>query len=387
MSEKQPQVLLVSPHGKPGGAERALANLARRLPAEGFAVRAAVLGDGPLVGWLEAAGCPTSVFEAGRLRQPVRATRTVAALRNLLQREPSIVVVSLMDKGHIYGGAAARTLGIPAVWWQQVLPMRSRFEALAARIPSAAVVCVSDEGLAAQRRLTPDRHVVKIENGVPVRELRSRRGAGAAIRAALGWESSPIVGIVARLQRWKGQEDFLRAAATVAKSFPEVRYLVVGGAILGWEGSYPDDLRRLAVELGLGDTVHFAGHQADSAAWLDALDVSVLASRDDVFPLVLLEAMALGKPVVATASGGPAQIVIDGESGLLVPPSDPTAMAGAISIVLADSQLASRLGDGAERRAAEFSDERMAESFGHLLTRIIRPDRKAETPATAGAVS
>ena len=370
------RVLLVSPSAKPGGAERSFVSLARCLPSRGIAVDAAVLEDGPLGDWLREAGCPVTVLEAGRLRQPVGVRRTIAALRTLARARRSAAVVSLMDKGHVYGGAAAFAAGLPAVWWQPVIPKKSRFELVAARVPSAAVVCVCDAAVATQRRLTPRKRVVKIESGTAVGELLNRRGSGQLVRAQLGWRDSPLVGIVGRLQPSKGQHVFLDAIARVRRDHPNARYLVVGGAILGWEGSYPDELRQLTERLGLNERVHFAGHRDDPVPWIDALDISVLASSGEGFPLALLEAMVLGKAVVATACGGPEELVRDRIDGLLVPPGDSAQMACAISALLADDEFALTLGRRAERRASEFSDERMAERFARLLDDVVHGARR-----------
>jgi glycosyltransferase involved in cell wall biosynthesis len=277
------RVLLVSPSAMPGGAERALASLARHLPPFGLEPQAVLLQDGPLVGWLEEAGCPVVQIPAGRMRQIPRALCTVQKLRRVMRLGKARVVVSNMEKGHIYGGLAALGEGIPAVWWQQGIPEGGgRFQLLAARVRAACVVCSCEEAVAAQRRLTPRLRVSKVHLGSAVDQIRSRRGSGRAVRARLGWDDNPIVGIVGRLQPWKGQAVFLRAAAQVASVRPDARFLVVGGAILGWEGDYPAELYRLAAELGLKGRVHFAGHQSDVYPWFDALDVVVHASEGEL---------------------------------------------------------------------------------------------------------
>jgi glycosyltransferase involved in cell wall biosynthesis len=208
------------------------------------------------------------------------------------------------------------------------------------------------------------------------------QGSGTPIKRWLGWEGNLTVGIVGRLEPWKGQEIFLRAAARLAKARADLRFMVVGGAILGWEGSYPDNLRGMAADLGVADRVHFAGHQADVYPWYDALDVVVHASFDEPFGLVLVEAMALGKPLVATNVGGPPEIVEDGTSGLLVPPGDPEQLARAVERILADRGLASALSRGAVERANAFTEERMAEGFADLLTTVTASDpRLRDGPA------
>jgi glycosyltransferase involved in cell wall biosynthesis len=367
-------VLLVSPSANAGGAERAFAGLARMLPATGFLPTAVLLQRGPLEYWLRQAGCETHVLPSHRTRNVARTAITVRTLRRLAHFTQARAVVSNMSKGHCFGGAAAHVADIPAVFWQQGIPGRNLIERVAGAIPARAIACSSDAAAQAQRALTPGRQVHKIHLGVRLPDRGSVQGTGTPIKQSLGWEGNPTVGIVGRLEPWKGQEIFLRAAVRLAEARADLRFMVVGGAILGWEGSYPDDLRRLAADLGIADRVHFANHQVDVHPWYDALDVVVHASFGEPFGLVLVEAMALGKPLVATNLGGPLEIVEDGISGLLVPPGDPERLADAVERILADPGLASTLSLGAAERASAFTEERMAEGFADLLTTVIAGD-------------
>jgi glycosyltransferase involved in cell wall biosynthesis len=375
-------VLLVSPSATAGGAERAFAGLARTLPTTGFRPTAVLLQAGPLEDWLDQAGCETHVLPSHRTRNLARTARTVRSLHRLARSTGARAVVSNMPKGHCFGGMAARAASVPAVFWQHGIPGPSLIERLAGAIPARAIACCSHAAAHAQRVLTPGRRVHRIYPGVRLPDRGSVQGNGATIKRSLGWEGNPTVGIVGRLQPWKGQEIFLRAAARLAEARSDIRFMVVGGAILGWEGSYPDDLRRLAADLGIADRVHFAGHQADVHPWYDALDVVVHASFDEPFGLVLVEAMALGKPLVATNLGGPLEIVEDGTSGLLVPPGDPEQLAEAVERILADRGLASSLSRGAVERAKAFTEERMAEGFADLLKAVIAGGPRArDNPA------
>ncbi|MHB8185475.1 MAG: glycosyltransferase [Dermatophilaceae bacterium] len=359
------RILLLSPTAVPGGAERALTNLARHLPSHGFEVSAVLLADGPLRGWLEEVGCPVTVFPAGRTRH---LRQTVSVVRRLTRLARQVdIVISNQSKGHVYGGVAARLAGRPAVWWQHGVPSRTAIETVAATIPTAAIVCGSRGAADAQRRLTPNGQAQLIPPGTDVAAIADRAGSGQAVRERLGWADKHVVGIVGRLEPWKGQEVFLRAAAQIARRHPDVRFAVVGGAILGWEGDYPDKLQRFATDLGIADLVHFAGHQDDVYPWFDAMDVVVHASFGEPFGLVLVEAMALGKPLVATAQGGPLEIVEDGVSGLLVPPGDDRALAAAVERILDDALLAKSLSTAASQHAHDFSSERTASQFAALL--------------------
>jgi glycosyltransferase involved in cell wall biosynthesis len=368
-------VLLVSPSATAGGAERAFAGLARTLPAMGFHPIAALLQRGPLEDWLREADCETHMLPSHRTRNVARTLRTVGSLRRLARSTGARVVVSNMSKGHFFGGLAARAARIPAVFWQHQIPGPSLIERVAGAVPAQAIACCSHASASAQRALTPGRQIFKIHPGIRSPDVRPVHGSGASIKRSLGWENNPTVGVVGRLQRGKGQEVFLQAAARLAEIREDTRFIVVGGAVLGWEGSYPDDLRRLTDDLGIADRVHFAGHQLQIERWYDALDVVVQASFGESFGLVLVEAMALGKPLVATGVGGQLEIVEDGTSGLLVPSGDPDALAEAVGRILADPGLAATLGCGGAERSRAFTEERMAEEFAELLTTVV-----AESP-------
>jgi len=360
------RVLLLSPSAVPGGAERALVNLARDLPNANFELSAVLLADGPLRASLEEVGCPVTVLLSGRTRHLHRTVSVLWSLATLARQVD--VVVSNQSKGHVYGGLAAQFAGRPAVWWQHGIPSRNSIDTVAGKIPAAQIVCSTGGAADTQRQLTPRRQVLVIHPGTDVNSIGRRAGSGKIIRDRLGWTDAKLVGIVGRLQPWKGQAIFLHAAAQVARHHPEVRFVVVGGAVLGWEGDYPQQLQRLAEGLGIADVVHFAGHQDDVYPWFDAIDIVIHASDYEPFGLVLVEAMALGKPLVAAAAGGPLEIVDDGQSGLLIPPGNAHALASAVNRLVEDPALAEVLSSGARDQARQFSSERTAQQFASLLT-------------------
>jgi glycosyltransferase involved in cell wall biosynthesis len=362
-------VLLVSPSAAPGGSERALEALARGLPEHGWRPTAVLLRRGPLEDWLTDAGVAMRVVDGGRVRNVHRTAAAVASIARELRTGPADVVLANMTKGQIYAGAAGALSRVPSVWWQHGMPGRSPLERAAAVFPARAVVCSTQRVADAQRKLTPRARLVEIAPGVDVTGIAARRGSGAELRREHGVDG-PWIGIVGRLQPWKGQDVFLRAAALIAERVPNARFAVVGDAILGWEGSYPDELRQLAETLGIADRVDFVGHQDDPIAWMDAFDVVVHASEGEPFGLVVVEAMALGRPVVATRGGGPDDIVDDGHNGLLVAPRDHDEMAASVVRLLEDRDLAARIGAAAAERAAQFSERATAQRFADLFAEV-----------------
>jgi glycosyltransferase involved in cell wall biosynthesis len=143
---------------------------------------------------------------------------------------------------------------------------------------------------------------------------------------------------------------FLKAAARVAPLFPEVGFLVVG------DGPLREELTDLTRQLGLEQRVHFLGHRADARALIELLAVLVVPSFTEGSPLIILETMAAGVPVVASAVGGIPDQVRHGKEGLLVAPGDPGALGDALLRLLRDPAYARSLGEaGRERAASEFS--------------------------------
>jgi glycosyltransferase involved in cell wall biosynthesis len=361
---------LVSPTGAPGGAERALLALARRLPEYGWASRIILLQHGPFETWLAEAGCDFEVLPMTRTRHLHRTAMVVESLRRKLRGVSA--VVANQSKGQAIVGAAATLSRTPCIWWQHGIPGWSPIEAVAGWWPTAAIVCSPGPAADTQRKKTPRRRIEVINPGIDIERVRSQVDEGSGVRKQMGW-SGPVVGMVARLQPHKGQQLFLQAASIVVRHRPDVHFAIVGGATLGWEGDYEQQLRRQAAELGLSERVHFTGHQDDPHPWADAFDVAVTASVGESFGLVTVEAMALGKPVVGVDSAGTAEIIEDGVSGLLVPPADPKAMAAAVLDLLEDPALRARIAAGAAARAEQFSDVKMARRFAALLDEVGRP--------------
>ena len=372
MSPSVRSIVLVGSSAKAGGAERALVGLARHLPTVGFRPHVVLLERGPAEAWLAAVGCRAEIAA-----NDGRPDAAIEVVRKLAVWTEARAVLSSKWEAHLIGGVAAANAGLPAVWWQHDIAQKNPDELRAASLPAKAIVCGSEYAVEAQRRFAPSIPIVKIHPGIPVAEVARRAGSGARVRQLLGWPRSPLVGIIGRLERWKGQKTFLRSARLVADRRPDVRFAVVGGALKGSEGSYPDDLRELAADLGIADRVHFAGHQDDPYPWFDALDVVVHASAGEPFGLVVVEAMALGKPVVATMPGGPAEVVEDWRSGLLVPANAEQPLADAVLRILDDPELAARLGEGGRRRARQFTEQKTAEHFGLLFDQILSGDRSS----------
>lgn len=351
-----------------GGSDVSLVRLIEGLDAARYQAVVVVPSDGPLVPRLREAGAvvhvmPTLLKLTSRhgpwylARFAVNAPRAIRALATLITRE-HIALVHTNTIHNLYGGPAARLAGVPHVWhireivWQYGL-LRA-LELFMVRHLSTRIIVTSD-AVAAMFDPRPPA-LVKVSNGIELDRFHpSLPGAARPVRDALGVNAEDtLVGIVCRLDAWKGVDVFLEAAARIAVTRPHVRFVVVGGAIVGQE-TYARDLEAQARALGLTGRVHFTGWTYGPAAMPEvhrALDVLVLASSEpEPFGLVVVEAMATGLPVVATAHGGPAEIVVDGVTGRLVPPRDPGALADAVCALVDDPAAAARMGAAGRTRA------------------------------------
>src|SRR5262249_14360780 len=174
--------------------------------------------------------------------------------------------------------------------------------------------------------------------------------------------------MVANLRAEKGHDVLLDAAADVLRRVPDVHFDLVGA------GPELDSLRARARARGGDHAVTSAGHCDDVAARLAAADVFVLPSRSEAFPNAVLEAMAAGLPIVASAVGGILELIDDGRTGVLVPPGDPGALADALCRLIGDPPHGARLGDAARVDArARYSFDRMVAAFEQLyLTELSR---------------
>ena len=273
------------------------------------------------------------------------------------------------------GARAARRAGVPVVVQTQHLPWlmsgrRKRARLFDALLPVQHVITVSNAQRRTYERIgVPPSLMCTVPNGI---RARGRGPGRMAARAELGLDpDQPVVLTVGRLAVMKGQCYLVEATQELASRFPGVAALVVG------TGHLHQALIDQAVDLGVEDKVRMLGHRSDARMLLDAADVFVLPSRHEGMPLVLLEAMDAGLPVVATRVIGSEEVVVDGETGFLVPSRDAAALSAAIGRLLEDPDLRRRFGEAGRRRFETlFTHERMtaatAAVYDELLNGVMR---------------
>ncbi|MGE0812041.1 MAG: glycosyltransferase [Vicinamibacterales bacterium] len=256
-----------------------------------------------------------------------------------------------------FGRLCAAWMGIPAIlhehanhtdtpWFQKVAD-----RALAPYTDIAIAVSASTAEFTTRARLVPAERTHVVYLGAPLDEFARPRSADelAAARRALGVpEGAVAVGCVTRLMPSKGNEFLVGAAPAVLAAHPEVRFYLVG------EGELEADLKAQAAQLGLGDRFVFAGFTRDVGAAFSAMDVVVFPSLWEGTPLTAFEALAMGKPIVATDADGLLDILQDGRDALVVPKRDSPALAAAIGRLVADPALAARLAAGARLTGQQY---------------------------------
>jgi len=345
-----------------GGAETLLVDLVRRMDRQRFLPELCCLKDPGPLGAMLASEIPV---HHGLLTRKTDV-RVLWRLARLMRRIDAVVTVGAGDK-MFWGRLAAYLAGVPVIasalhstGWPDRVQFANR---LLAPITDAFVAVAEPHGryLAAYEGCSAAKiHVVP--NGVDVERFRPRppnRTLRAEFDLALG---APVVGIVAALRAEKNHALFLRAAAVVQRSLPEARFLIVG------DGPQRGELEVLADSLAVGRAVRFLGTRSDVPEVLSLIDVLALSSHIEANPVSILEAMAAGKPVVATRVGSIDTVVEDGRSGYLVPPGSEEQLAGRLIELLRDRSRAAAFGRSGRQYVLEHASiEQMVAGYEELL--------------------
>jgi glycosyltransferase involved in cell wall biosynthesis len=365
---------------EPGGTERQMTELVRRLDPGRFRVHVACFDRRG--GWLpRVAERAASIveFPVQGFARPSTAAR-LAAFARWCRRERIAVVQTCDLYANIFGLPGAALAGVPVRIGsrRELNPDKTagqiRLQRQAYRCATKVVANSRAAAEMLRREGLAPASIAVIPNGVdttgfPDRDVSARR-------------SRPLrsIATVANLRREKSHETLLAAAAILRPEFPDVRYQIVGS------GPRRAELEALARAKDLQEQVTFLGHRDDVAALLAAADLFVLPSRSEAFPNSVVEAMAAGLPVVACAVGGLLELIDDGRTGLLVPPDDPVALAGALRRLLADRPAADRIGAAARAEVAErYSFDGMVASFEALYLSALAAHSPSLAPRAQAA--
>lgn len=378
------KVLFINHVSQISGAERSLLGLIRHLPDEGFAPEAA-LPAGSLFDELAGMGVPVCPVELARLKRRASPVRQLSASLRLgitgrvlaqVARQRGISLVHANSSTAALAGLlAARWAGVPGVWHvRDLVPLGGLGRWLGSLASRVIAISGAVAAEAAAWGVPPDR-IVTIANGVDASRFHPDRTARAHLRGELGIPPSAfLVASAGQLVPWKGHHVLLDALGRIRRASPgeDIRCVIAGADLFHDHPDYEMLLRGRAQQPDLSSAVTFLGQRQDMPALYNACDAFVLASKREPFGRALVEAMACGRPVVAFRDSGPAEIVSDGATGLLVPPGDVEALAGALVRLRQESDLARRVGDEARRHAhAEYPEERTAQRVAALYREVM----------------
>jgi glycosyltransferase involved in cell wall biosynthesis len=361
-----------------GGAAVHLAEVVKNLDRRQYAVAVSALGglgEGPEVERMRETGAELRFWSVDRIYGPDALPRFVRLVRYIRAGRFDVVHTYLFSAGVFAGLAAwlARTRVILSSTRELVEWKRPR-HVLASRVVNALcrrIVVPSHATkasvLAVER--PPADKVVVIHNGVDLERCDARRLDRAETRSRLGLGPERfVITTVARFAPIKDHATLLRAAQIAVRRDPAACLLLVG------DGPQLQPSRDLAARLGIDGNVVFAGAQGDVWPYLCAADAYVCSSLSEAFSNAILEAMAMSRAVIATAAGGNPETVADGESGLLVDPGDPQALAAAMIALMDDRQRCREMGRRGRALVEEkFSSATMAAGFDRLYRELLAP--------------
>jgi len=303
--------------------------------------------------------------------------------RMLRPHAPALIYVGNGFRGNADAIVAARLLGVPCVVHSKGF---DKFSFLEQRLSRGVALCISMtraiEDHCRAGGMRPHAFAV-VYDGLDLRSFQPKR-TRSHVRAELGiGQDAEVVGVVGNIQEWKGQQVLLEALELLRERRPRMVVLIVGGVHRSG-ASYADALRRRVREQGLEDRVIWTGARPDVPDLLGAMDVVAHTSvRGEPFGRVIIEAMAVGRPVVATGAGGVPEFVRDGEDSILVTPGDAGELAAVLEKLLGDGELRERLSRGALASAERFALDRHVETMTGLIEGVLERSQEAARPAAA----
>jgi len=367
-----------------GGGERVFSQIIRGLNRERFGVFVA--------------SCPGGIFEKKLTEVGVKIDTldmtsrynlgTILKLKNIIKTRNVQIVHSQGGRADFFARIAARSANVPIiissvamlVEGYDVSLLRKGLYVLMDRwterwVNKFIILSEASRRTLIERHKIPQEKIVKIYNGIEIEEynpdLKEARRKKLEVRRKLGLKNDMLViGAIGRLVWQKGFEYLIQAIPKVIEVFPETRFLIVG------EGPMRRRLEELGEKFQVKDNIIFAGFRSDIKEILESIDLLAMPSLLEGLPMVLLEGMAMSKPIVATRIEGITEVLEDGKTGLLVPAQDPHALAEAITEILNNKTKANLLGQNARKIAEEkFSVKKMVEQLEWVYEKLLNEKR------------
>jgi glycosyltransferase involved in cell wall biosynthesis len=347
---------------------------------------------------LECEGFEVHRVPVSRTWNLARHAVSLARMHRLMRRGRFDLVHTHTPVAGLLGRVAARLAGVPLVvytahgfYFHEGMrpPVRAAMRAIerfgASLSDLVFVQSAEDREEAVRTRIASADRLVHIGNGVDpdIFDPGRTAAAGEAVRGELGLGDGPLVGFTGRIVREKGAVEFVRAAGIVARRFPRAAFVMIGAPLPSDRDGCLAEIARLRDEQGLQQRLFMTGYRDDVPAVLSVLDLFAMPSWREGMPRSLIEAMAAGLPVVATDIRGCREEVVDGETGILVPPRDADALARGMIGLLEDPHAARRMGEAGRRRAREMFDERKITGLQVEWIEALRDGRLPQAGGTA----
>lgn len=360
--------------------ERLIVRLAEKIEKSRFSISIVSLTRPTLAAssFLEMArhACPKTHYIPWRRTKPF--VSSIYKLCHLIKRYNIHILHTHEPRTNFVGLVAARLTGIKVVasahgWVLVGAPLRLKVYQWIDRLVVVRLldhIIVGSDALRrdlSQKRIPLER-ITTLHYGVDIKGFASVSHEANCLKKRYNLNSRhKLIATVGRLSKEKGHKFLLMAAQIVIRDFPNVKFLIVG------EGSTREELEDYCAKLGLSENVIFTGfifHQ-NLLEVLCGIDIFVLPSLTESFPFAILEAMMVGKPVIATDVGGVSEMIYHGETGLLIQPSDSIALARAISLLLENQDMSNRIGKNAQKMIeTEFTLEHYIKQIQELYTRV-----------------
>lgn len=363
-----------------GGAEHSLLLLMQHLDPAVWQSHLAC-PDGELAKQARQLGVPWQSTSLPRLRRSWRFAQDwhhhATQLAKVAQQINATVIYANTVRAALYGMWAARLAKRPFLWHMRDFwlsenePRYTQIDwALKLLLCRAATQIITNSAATASHLPCPQKSSI-VHNGIDLNHFAAATPGDFRQQHHIPAQV-PLVGTVGRLRPWKGQHRFIEMAAAVVAAEPTTHFVIVGGSPFGGEGDYPAQLRQQAAAQKLDHCLHFTGHLADVRPALAALDLFVHPGDPEPFGLVNVEAMAVGKPVVAFGHGALPEIVLPGQTGLLIPPGDVAALAQAVTTLLQNRKQRQQMGQAGQRRVQErFTIQQTAVHISAILQKTL----------------
>ncbi len=385
------------------GGEIYLLNLLKFLDKDQFSPVVILPCSGSLEIYLKELGIPVSIISASQraiqlgkhqgmgnilseMKSILSLAFTIGKIVRYLKREKVSLVHTNSIKANFYGSLAAKLAGKPVIWQLHDILTADFFSSFFGRLLTIwanffdnVIICNSNATKKAFIECGGRTNkAIKIHNGIDISRFNIKNHRRSAFKKELCLpKDAPLVGHIGRLAPWKGQHLFIEAASRILVDLPKTNFVLVGEALFGdIDLNYRKSLQTLIAKLGLKNKVRLVGFRKDIPNIIAALDIVVHSSvAPEPFGLVIAEAMAMGKPIVAARAGGIPEIVQDGIMGLLFEPGNSSALAEAILAILKDKERASVMGEAGRQRIERFfTAEGNAKQVENIYSRLL--DRK-----------